>query len=234
MELTQMLIIIENDPQVPAGTYGETLASRGIPHRLVRCHAGEALPDPADCCAVIVLGGAMGVHDTPDYPFLADVKAFIRAVVARQVPFLGICLGGQLLAESLEGSVTSCCWGEQGTLPVALTPAGAVDPLFAGMPDPFTTFQWHNDCFTPPAGALLLAGSPACPHQAFRLGVNAYGLQFHPEVDASIVALWSRETPATAARSARFVADFTAAAADYGPASRLLLDNFLLLAGLLC
>ncbi|HEY5975254.1 MAG TPA: type 1 glutamine amidotransferase [Geobacteraceae bacterium] len=229
-----MLIIIENDPQVPPGIYGEIMASRGIPHRLVRCHAGEPLPDPVACRAVVVLGGAMGVHDTADYPFLADVKEFIRAVVARQIPFLGICLGGQLLAESLEGSVTSCCWGEQGTLPVTLTQAGVVDPLFAGIPDQFTTFQWHNDCFTPPAGALLLARSSACPHQAFRLGTNAYGLQFHPEVNEAIVALWSRETPATAAQSARYVADFTAAAADYDRAATHILDNFLSLAGLLC
>ena len=182
-----MLTIIQNDPEVPLGAFAGYLAEAGTPFTIVHPYAGEALPPVGEVSAVIVLGGAMGAHDTGRHPFLVGLKGFIRACVADTIPFLGICLGGQLLADALEGHVTSDACGEKGTLTVRLTPEGEEDPLFAGVPEEFVTFQWHNDCFAPPEGAPLLASSPSCPGQTFRFGANAYGLQFHPEVDRAIV-----------------------------------------------
>jgi GMP synthase-like glutamine amidotransferase len=227
-----MLFIVQNDPDVPPGTFEGDLSRMEVEVRVLRPYAGEALPPLGEASAVILLGGAMGVHDTDRYPFLAEEKRFIRECAAQATPLLGICLGGQLLADALGGCVTPNACGEKGTLAVRLSPEGKGDPLFAGVPEEFVTFQWHNDCFSLPEGAVLLASSPVCPGQAFRFGGNAYGLQFHPEVDRSIVESWARETRKTAPVAERFLAEFSARDADYRRASRQLLANFLRIARL--
>ena len=142
-------------------------------------------------------------------------------------PLLGICLGGQLLSRLAGGTVSSPSpHGEQGVCQVALNRDGACDPLFRGLSSPFVTFQLHNDSFTVPPGATLLASSPACPAQAFRLGKNAYGVQFHPEVNRAIVSAWgAMSTP-----SADFLAPFLAAEGPFHAASEVILANFISLA----
>jgi GMP synthase-like glutamine amidotransferase len=95
------------------------------------------------------------------------------------------------------------------------------------VPEEFVTFQWHNDSFEPPEGAVPLASSPACPGQAFRFGVNAYGLQFHPEVDRSIVDCWARWSQETAPSADDYLAAFAGREEHYRWASRRLLENFL-------
>lgn len=227
-----MLTIIQNDPGVPLGTYADYLVAEKVAYRTFHPYAGEALPPMTEVGAAIVLGGEMGVHDTEKHPFLSGVKNFIRSAVAREVPFLGICLGGQLLADVLGAWVTSDSpHGEKGTLPVILTGAGEADPLFAGLDRQFVSFQWHNDSFDIPVGAVHLASSPACPNQAFRIGNSAYGTQFHPEVNRQLVADWSSSPPEATLRDA-FLAGFDHLAADYFSASRLLLVNFLRIARL--
>jgi GMP synthase-like glutamine amidotransferase len=155
----------------------------------------------------------------------------LAQAVADDVPTLGICLGGQLLAAAVGGRVTAGSCGEKGLQAVRLSAAGADDPLFAGIGEEFAMFQWHNDCFELPEGAILLASSAVCPGQAFRYGEHAYGLQFHPEVDRSIIGLWARETGQLSAKSV--LAEFSAGEDAYRNASRRLLGNFLRLAGLL-
>jgi GMP synthase-like glutamine amidotransferase len=228
-----MLTIIQNDPEVLLGAYADYLAELELPYRLFHPYLGEMLPEAVEVSAVIVLGGAMGVHDTDRHPFLREVNCFIGGAIAQELPFLGICLGGQLLAHLLGAPVDSNSpFGEKGTLPVTLTDDGKADPLFAGVDREFVTFQWHNDSFAVPEGGVLLASSPACPNQAFRYGSNAYGIQFHPEVNREMVAEWSSWTPATAARTSEFLAGFDSRAAEYRSASRRLLVNFLRIARL--
>ena len=227
-----MLYIIQNDPEVPLGEYGRDLNGLGVTWRLFRPFLGEALPELEAGSAVLVLGGAMGVHDLEEHPFLLTVKKFVHRVVEQDVPFLGICLGGQLLADVMGGAVTGKCQGEKGSLPVMLTVEGLTDPLFAGVGESFVTFQWHNDTFATPPGGVRLADSPACRNQAFRIGSWAYGLQFHPEVDGEIVAAWSRADSSTSSESGELVADFVAKLAPYRSASRRILENFLNIAGL--
>lgn len=226
-----MLTIIQNDPEVPAGTYADYLHEEGVPFRIVKPFAGEELPISADCSAAIVFGGAMGVHDTEKHPFLLDVKTFIRHAVGKSIPFLGICLGGQLLADVLGARVTADSgFGEKGTLPVTLTAEGRTDPLFAGIGREFITFQWHNDSFEVPAGGVLLASSKVCPSQAFCYGKNAWGLQFHPEVDRTIVDAWARWSEETSPHADQFLASFTRMEESYRGSSRLVLANFLRIA----
>lgn len=227
-----MLTIIQNDPEVPLGAFAGYLAEAGAPFTIVHPYAGEALPPLENVQAVIILGGAMGVRDTDRHPFLVELKGFIRACVADTVPYLGICLGGQLLADALGGRVASNACGEKGTLTVRLSPEGEEDPLFAGVPEEFVTFQWHNDCFAPPPGAALLAFSPACPGQAFRFGDNAYGLQYHPEADRAIVDCWARWSGETAPGVDEFLTAFAAREEEYRSASRRMLMNFIAISGM--
>jgi GMP synthase-like glutamine amidotransferase len=107
-------------------------------------------------------------------------------------PFLGVCLGHQLLAAALGGVVRLMEQQEIGLGEVTLTEAGRRDPLFAGFAAPVETFQWHGaEVSQLPDGAEVLAMNSSCPIQAFRYGRHAYGLQYHVEITASTVAEWS-------------------------------------------
>lgn len=227
-----MVLIIQNDPEVPAGNFTNTLNGLDIPFRVIHPYDGEGIPRAGEVSAAIVLGGAMGVHDSAKHPFLTDVRGFIGDCISRGTPFLGICLGGQLLADLLGGRVisNSPC-GEKGTFKVYLTGAGEEDPLFAGIPHEFVTFQWHNDSFEIPSESTLLAASARCPGQAFRFGACAWGTQFHPEVDRSIVDSWARWTDETAHRAEEFLASFIRTEKEYLDVSRRLLGNFLISSG---
>jgi GMP synthase (glutamine-hydrolysing) len=138
---------------------------------------------------VIALGGSLSVHDTK----LAQTRGWIRDVVLSHVPYLGICLGGQLLASAF-GARVGRSRPELGVHSVYLTDAAERDPLFGSLPRRLEVFGFHGDGFALPHGATPLAGSVACTHQAFRYGADAYALQFHPEVRPSDVARW-RELP---------------------------------------
>lgn len=200
-----MLHIIQNDPEVPPGILTEFIA---VPYTLCRADQGEDLPAADRIDALMVLGGAMGANDDDRYPFLADLKRLIRAAVIAGKPYLGVCLGGQLLASALGAAVVSNRWEELGMQEVRLTAAGLADRLFRGVPERFPAFQWHHDSFDLPDGAVLLASSPACPHQAFRVGSSAWGLQFHPEVNEAIIRSWCAWDPATARQADRLAAGF--------------------------
>lgn len=222
-----MLHIIQNDPEVPPGNLAENLADQRVAFRLLHAYRNEELPDPAEISALIVLGGAMGANDDDRFPFLSPLKQLIRSCLDHSTPYLGICLGGQLLAAAMGTQVVSCRWEELGTLQVTLTHKGEADPLFHGIPSPFNTFQWHHDSFDLPAGATLLASSPVCPHQAFRIGSNAWGLQFHPEVTEQIIRTWAAWDPATACRTEELVSAFQAAHSGYQQTAKRMLQNFL-------
>jgi len=221
-----VFVIIQNDPLCPPGSCLQLLAASGLPYCTVAAFRGEPSPDPGKLCGVIVLGGDMGVYETERFPYLEQVRSFIGKSLLAGTPLLGICLGGQLLAQVAGGQVASpSAHGENGICQVTLTAAGASDPLFFGVESPFVTFQLHNDSFTPPPGATLLADSKACPAQAFRLG-NAYGVQFHPEVDRAIVGCWE----GLSHPPLNLVPDFLASQTAFVAPSHAILANFISLA----
>ena len=219
-----MLHIIQNDPEVPPGTITDHLTIPWVVHHPYR---DGRLPAPEEISALIVMGGAMGAGDLLRHPFLGYLKKLIRSVVAARVPYLGVCLGGQLLAAALGAEVVSNRWEELGTVHVTLTEAGRADLLFCGSAEEFCTFQWHHDSFDIPAGGVLLASTPRCPHQAFRVGNSAWGVQFHPEVTETIIRDWSAWDHATRADVEDRVAAFKAEAGNYSATARLLVTNFL-------
>ena len=174
----------------------------------------------------------MGANDDHRHPFLGDLKNLIRTVVAARIPYLGICLGGQLLAAALGAKVVSNRWKELGTLNVSLTEEGKTDPLFAGIPEEFSTFQWHHDSFDIPEEGVLLATSPACPHQAFRVGDSAWGLQFHPEVSEQIIRDWCAWDSSTEEKVEQLIEPFLTVTDEYRATSRLMVNNFIQISSL--
>ena len=158
----------------------------------VELDEGEALPGLDGIDAIVAMGGPMSVNDEAEHPWLVDEKRLIAEAVRAGIPFFGACLGVQLLASSLGARVTAGATPEVGVLPVFATEAAADDPVFSGLAWPRPTLQWHGDTFELPDGATLLATSPAYPHQAFRVGDRAYGVQFHLEVTDEMADEWAR------------------------------------------
>lgn len=138
--------------------------------------------DPLAADLLIVLGGPVGVYETDAYPFIEDELRLLKARLAEGRPTLGICLGAQLIAAALGARVAPMGHKEIGFSPLTLSEAGRAGPLchLDGVP----VLHWHGDAFEIPEGAQNLASTPLCPTQAFALGPNILGLQFHPEVDA--------------------------------------------------
>ncbi len=180
--------ILQVDGRVGPGVFVDWLEELGVASRYWDCSQGE-LPATADIAPIILLGGYMGVHDMERLPYLKSVVEWLRLEVERGRPVLAICLGGQLLAQALGGQVYRQQRSEKGVCDIFLTVAGENDPLFDNLPNPFSSFLWHNDSFDPPIAATLLAQTKVCPGQVFRY-CNAWGVQFHPEVDDRIVADW--------------------------------------------
>ncbi len=219
-----MLLIIENDPQVPLGILESLLRREAQSARTLRIHGGETCGGIAGAAGLVVLGGAMSTWETERFPFLTKVKRLIKEALDSGLPVLGICLGGQLLAEVAGGQVRYLTHGEKGLHDIILSGEGRQDPLFAGLPERFSVFQWHSDSILAPESAVLLAASRGCPHQAFRIGLNAYGIQFHPEVDESIVASWAAPDPGAAEIQVAFARH---RGAGQDAASAQILRNFL-------
>ena len=135
--------------------------------------------DPSAADLLIVLGGPIGANDDAIYPFLTAERAFIHARLSAERPTLGLCLGAQLMARALGGTVAPMGAKEIGWSPLTLTPEGQAGPLqaFDGVP----VLHWHGDAFTLPPGATRLAATPICTQQAFALGPTILGFQCHPE-----------------------------------------------------
>lgn len=194
-------LVLQHHPVEHPGILRDFWRSEGIAWDAVELDAGEAIPQDLDGYAAIVsMGGPMDVWEEAEHPWIAAEKALLRRWVGElDRPYLGICLGHQMLAAALGGEVGTMAQGEVGVDEVALTPAGGDDPLFAGLPAALTVFQWHSaGVLKLPPGARSLAESPPCPVQALRIGSAAYGLQFHFEVGPATVGEWA-SIPAYAA-----------------------------------
>jgi GMP synthase (glutamine-hydrolysing) len=145
--------------------------------------------DPLGYDAVLVLGGAMNADEEERHGWIAEEKALLRELLEREVPLLGLCLGGQLLAAAAGAEPRRASRPEIGWHRVDVTVEGEDDPLLAPLAPSFETFQWHSYEFPLPPGAVPLARSEVCL-QACRVGERAWALQFHPEVSAADARHW--------------------------------------------
>jgi GMP synthase (glutamine-hydrolysing) len=169
------------------GTLGDLLPSRGFTVEYVEA-GGNDFATVGDPDLLVVLGGPIGACDDSDYPFLVSEAALVARRLAARRATLGICLGAQLMARALGARVYPNPVKEIGWAPLDLTEAGRASAL-AGL-GTTPVLHWHGDTFDLPAGATLLASTPACRHQAFAWGKAALALQFHVEVKASELENW--------------------------------------------
>jgi len=130
---------------------------------------------------LLVMGGPMSVNDAE--PWLAEERVFIQAALSKNIPIVGVCLGSQLLTQTLGTSVTPGSNFEIGPWPVTLSLEGERDPVFQCMPRQFDVWQWHGEGFELPPDTVLLATSEQFPVQAYRYGTKVYALLFHLELD---------------------------------------------------
>jgi GMP synthase (glutamine-hydrolysing) len=223
--MTLSVLVFQHDPYDGPGYLGEALQRRGASLTIVRLDKDEAIPDTSTYDMLLVMGGGMNVYQEDKYPWLVEETHVIRKAVEADKAVLGVCLGGQLLAKALGAPVHLGAATEIGLTPILLTEAGESDPLFEGL-HPVEAVEWHDDTFDVPSGAIALASSKGCAHQAFRFGQWVYGLQFHPEVSPGMLAEWINDTNEPVDRSS-FQSVVEAKAEVLRAQADRLVDNFI-------
>jgi GMP synthase (glutamine-hydrolysing) len=184
----RVLSLIHQD-DAPTGTFADAVRERG--GELMEWNLARGAPpeSPEAFDAVFVFGGGMHVDQEDQHPWLREEDDLIKGLLAAELPLLGVCLGGQLIAKAAGGHVGPATQEEVGWHEVELTAEAAGDPLFAGGPERFAAFQWHSYTFDLPPGGVPLARN-SVGLQAFRIGDSAWGIQFHAEVTREIVKGW--------------------------------------------
>jgi GMP synthase (glutamine-hydrolysing) len=202
-----VLIVLHQEMSTP-GRVGHYLQARGIPMDIRRPRLGDTLPETlAMHAGAVIFGGPMSANDPDD--FIRTEIEWIKVPLREEKPFLGICLGAQMLARQLGATVAFHPQGmaEVGYYPIHVTPAarGVIENW------PSVVYQWHREGFDLPAGAELLAEGDLFKVQAFRYGPAAYGIQFHAEVTHAMMCRWTTRgherlaLPGAKPRAAHFV-----------------------------
>ncbi|MEJ6494342.1 MAG: type 1 glutamine amidotransferase [Actinomycetes bacterium] len=190
-----IVLVVQNEIDDPVALVGEWINEVGVEVEVVHAYRGETVPAvlPAHISGAIAMGGYMGANDDVEFPWLTDARSLMKDVIANDVPFFGICLGGQLLATAVDGVVEPTPVPEIGIASFRISHEAGRDAVFGKLAgQEVLAAEWHKDYITDlPDDVLVLAGNDVCPVQAFRIGQNVYGVQFHPEIDAEIFSSWA-------------------------------------------
>lgn len=219
------LLVLQHSAGEPPAAFGVHALAAGDTLCVVRLYAGEPIPNLNGFDAILVMGGPMDVWEEDAHPWLAPEKIAIRTWVETGKPYLGICLGHQLLAEALGGLCKTMAKPEIGMSEV-MTKDTARDPLFASQPDTFDAMHWHGvEVVKPPANARVLGASRGCANQIMRVAPKAWGLQFHPELEPGTIIKWM-EDPANMACASDWLGS-EAAAWEFVKAAEAQADQFI-------
>ncbi|MBW8369765.1 MAG: type 1 glutamine amidotransferase [Thiobacillus sp.] len=183
------VLIFRHSPTEGPGYFTTFLDRHGIPWKLVRIDAGDAVPDTLNgVSGICLMGGHMSVND--DLPWIPPLLALIRQAVAADIPVIGHCLGGQLMAKALGGSVGANPAKEIGWGDVRITDAEAARPWLGDATAPMLAFHWHGETFSLPPGATRILDSAFCANQAYVLNDRHIGMQCHVEMTPELIASW--------------------------------------------
>ena len=185
------ILVFQHVPYEPLGTLDPLLKQAGFRIRYVNFGRNpNERPSLEGYAGLIILGGPMNADDVSGYPHLGTELELIQDALQRNISILGICLGAQLLAKALGGSVSAGAGREIGWYDVDVTTDGINDPVLSTFGQKREVFQWHDDVIELPPNVVHLASSERCASQAFRYGEHAYGFQFHLEADGALIERW--------------------------------------------
>lgn len=174
------VFVLQHVPFEGIGIIEKLLDERHAKISYVRFFKSDVqLPELDEVDMIIAMGGPMSINDEKTYPWLAEEKSFIRAAITKQIPVLGICLGAQLIASIYGAEVRKSANTKIGWFPIRGIYQGVGKLSF---PYETTVLHWHGETFMMPDSGSLLAFSETCLNQAFQIGTNVIGLQFHPEI----------------------------------------------------
>lgn len=183
------ILVVQNSIQDPIGLLGDQFVSSGaelsiwLPEQQVR-------PPNGDFAGLVILGGHMNAQEDDKYPHLKQVVDLIHQFHGEHKPIMGVCLGSQLIARAFGAQVYPHSKPELGFSPLRVVESLATEPWLRSCPTDLHIMQWHFDTFDLPVPATLLMTNDICKHQAYRIGNNIYGFQFHLEVTPDIIADW--------------------------------------------
>ncbi len=219
------------------GIFRDFMAEDGVEWDAVQLQDGETIPDLDGYDALWVMGGPMDVWEEDRYTWLIPEKVTIfDAVIKRNMPYLGFCLGHQLLGEVAGGKCNKMEQAEVGVIDISLTEDGATDPLLKGFDPVHKAVQWHGvEVSEAPAGSTILASTDDCRVQALRVGDLAWGIQYHVEVTKDTVPEWgdipayrnALENVLGKGAMPGFIEQSDANIGDFNRHARILFDNFM-------
>ncbi|MCF6149911.1 MAG: type 1 glutamine amidotransferase [Candidatus Kuenenia sp.] len=187
-----MILFIKHIDIEGPGTIEDFLEDNKVPYIITDLSNKDKLPElKKNFQMVVSLGGPMNVYEEEKYPFLAEENILLKEVVKRDMPFLGVCLGSQLIVKAIGGTVSKNPLKEIGFYKVTINEDGLKDDLFKNFSGEITVYQWHGDTFSIPEGGKRLATSELCENQTVKYGRNIYGVQFHIEVTRNMIAEWA-------------------------------------------
>lgn len=172
---------LQHVPFEGLGSIEQWAIAHGHQLSVTRLYANDHLPALERFDLLVILGGPMSVHDVYEHVWLKAEKWFVKQVIEAGKPVLGICLGAQLIAEVLGGTVSPGKEKEIGWFPISLSPAFAASNLGQRFPQTMNVFHWHGETFSIPDGAQRIASSEVCENQGFIYNDRVIGLQFHLE-----------------------------------------------------